>query len=303
MPSQAPTVSVVIPTLDTWELTTAAVASVARDGGPATEVIVVDDAGASTPPPSLHGARLIRRSERGGFSRACNDGIRHARGKLVLLLNSDAALRSRSLEVATAAFVAEPRLGILGATLFFPDGSPQWSGGPEPSPRWLFLLASDLARRIPRRAPRGHRTRDVAWVSGAAMVLRHSMLAEVGLLREDFDFYGQDVDLCWRARTAGWQVRLEPAMQVDHHLGATITGNPERLAMAWADLVAVVAIHRGPTAARRAARALALGGLVRRLIERDATSRALVRRAAARAHVAASTPRSATVPRLEEPTT
>ncbi len=304
MAAARPSISVVIPTLDTWDLTAAAIASVAADrvaaDRVAAEIVVVDDAGSTAPPADLGDVELVRRPTRGGFSRACNDGIRHSRGDVVLLLNSDATLRPGALRAALAAFDAEPQLGALGAALFYPDGTPQWSGGPEPSAPWLFVLAGDLARWRRGAPPSGHRSTAVAWVSGAAMALRRSMLQQIGLLIEEVEFYGQDVELCLRARAAGWRVRLEPRMQVEHQLGATIAADPQRLAMMWADLVRVVGRTRGPAAARRAAWAITAGAWIRALRPGVARPpRGTLLQAARRARGAARQA-SGTIPRLSE---
>ncbi len=110
-------------------------------------------------------------------------------------------------------------------------------------------------------------------MTGAAMAIRRAVWEEVGPLDEDFRFYAQDLDLCLRARQAGWKVAVVPELEVIHHHGATIQGeggrgggrgavHPELL---WTDLLRWADKRRGEPAARRAARALLAGGRLRLL--------------------------------------
>jgi GT2 family glycosyltransferase len=61
------------------------------------------------------------------------------------------------------------------------------------------------------------------WVSGASMILRRTTLEQIGLLDEGLYTYCDDVDICWRARQAGWEVWYVPESQVIH-LGGAATG-------------------------------------------------------------------------------
>ena len=161
--SQAPPpLSVVVPTRNTRQLTLAclaalAAAAAARPELAAIEVVLVDDAGgdgtAEAVAERLPDVRLVRLERQAGFTRAANRGLAAAVGDVLLLLNSDAEIGGdgRGLAALLARFAAEPRLGIAGAALRYPDGTPQWSGGGEPTAAWLFALASGLSQ-APLRA-------------------------------------------------------------------------------------------------------------------------------------------------------
>jgi GT2 family glycosyltransferase len=271
-----------------------------------------DDGTAEAVAARFPAVRLLRTERQVGFTRAANRGLQAAAGRVLLLLNSDAEVGAggEGLCALLALFAADPRLGIAGAALRYPCGLPQWSGGGEPTAAWLFALASGLAEwlgRLPfyRRLrppsgagrPGGRRTggaageagagggeggggrgggvpAEVAWVTGAAMAIRRATWEQVGPLDERFAFYAQDLDLCVRARQAGWKVAVVPAFEVVHHHGATLLAegrasraragrgaqHPELL---WADLLRWAGKRGGPPAVRRAARALAAGGCLR----------------------------------------
>ena len=134
-----PRLSVVIPTRDTRELTLNCLASLWLCKPQPDEVIVVDDGGSDSTASSVvrkyprHVVVRLPRSE--GFTVAANHGISRATGDIILVLNSDTEMGGAALEVVHDAFARQPDLGIAGAALRDPDGTPQWSGGAAPATR------------------------------------------------------------------------------------------------------------------------------------------------------------------------
>lgn len=269
----SPWLSIVIPTHDTRDLTLSCVASL---GEPAAgvEVLVVDDASADGTAEAIAeiypSVRVLRRQKRGGFAAAANQGLKAARGELLLLLNSDAEIDQGALDGLRQSFAERPKLGIAGGLLRYPDGRPQWSGGGEPTLLWLFALSSGLGALLGsqplyrRLRPVGGHDRPVTWVTGTAMVIRRTTLAEVGPMDEGFATYCQDLDFCSRARRRGWSAEVLSELGVVHHHGATIgNGNGiaahQDLALLWIDLLRWTRKHRDERIARRAARALRWG--------------------------------------------
>lgn len=293
----APALSVVIPSRDTAELTLSCLAALEAAAYPELEILLVDDGSVDRTAERVRArfpaVRVLSHEAPRGFTHAANLGLGAARGEILLLLNSDTEIEPPALAALAAAFAADRRLGIAGARLFFPDGTPQWSGGAEPGLAWLFGLASGLPRLV-AGLPGYRRLRPVSgsapsavapmtvdwvavdWVTGAALALRRRVWQEVGPLDPRFRFYAQDLDLCLRARAAGWEVRVLPEVEVRHHQGGTITAaggaaggeHPELL---WTDLLRWAAKHRGPAWARRARRLMCLGARLR-LAGRDAAA-------------------------------
>ena len=272
--------SVVIPTHSTREMTLRCLASVL---GSATdlEVIVVDDAStdgtADAIASSFPQAQVLINTNRSGFSHSSNRGLAEAGGDVLLLLNSDTQISSPAVAAVRAAFTRKPRLGVAGAELRYPNGSRQWSAGREPTPFWLFGQASGLPAllgRIPGyrliKPPGRTAGSEVDWVSGAAMAIRRETWQAVGPLDEGYRFYCQDLHLCAAARDAGWRVEVVPSFEVIHHHGATIAGvsgsaAPYHPELMWADLVRFSDWRGGPESARRAASALTSGARLRLL--------------------------------------
>ncbi len=276
--NDSPPISVVIPTHNTRELTLACVGSLARSGLDGLEIIVVDDASRDGTAEALSGQVQVLRMDPGvGFTRAANAGLARARGEILLLLNSDTEVQTEveagAFGPLLEAFRADPRLGAAGAALHYPDGSPQWSGGREPSLLWLFGLTSGLPallgrlRRYRQLKPVGAAPGGVAWVTGAAMAIRRQAWQEVGPLEEGYRFYGQDLDFCLRLRDAGWRVGLVPEFRVLHHHGASIgkqsSGGRQHTELLWTDLLRWARRYRGGSWAGRATLALRGGAALR----------------------------------------
>jgi N-acetylglucosaminyl-diphospho-decaprenol L-rhamnosyltransferase len=254
--------SVVVPTHDTRELTLRCLESVAFLGEEGAQVILVDDGSRDGTAEAARAAHewleVLTNAEAQGFARSANRGLAAARGRLLLLLNSDTELDRGSFHEAVDAFARDPRLGVAGAALVDPDGSPQWSGGSWPTRAWMVGMASGvpaLLGRLPGyrrlRPPRGADGGAVDWVTGAAMMIHRRAWEEAGPLDETYAFYGQDLELCDDAHQRGWSVRVVPGWRVMHVGGATIgrrLGASPRvhLGLLWPDLLLWTRRHRGP---------------------------------------------------------
>jgi len=280
-PMDAPPLSIVIPTHDTRELTLRCLDSLHASPVPGLEVILVDDAsrdGTAEAARERHPETiLLRHEEPRRFTRSANEGLARARGRTLLLLNSDTEIPPGALARLVSLFAEEPRLGIAGALLHYPDGSPQWSGGREPTLAWFLALSSGLPALL-SKLPLYRRAKpldpnaplEVDWVTGAAMAFRREVWESVGPLDEGFRFYAQDLDFCLRTRRAGWRVEIRPDVPVLHHHGATIGRDPgargrQQPELLWSDLLRWARKQRGSAWAARAERALRLGVRLRRL--------------------------------------
>jgi GT2 family glycosyltransferase len=193
-----------------------------RDGH--AEILVVDNA--PRPDPRLGrvrkpGVSLHRNRRNHGFARAVNAGCDQSRGSWVLLLNPDITLADEFLDRVVELIdelEARPEVGIVGLGLRNDDGSPQLSTGPFPT------LTSTLFRLfLPRASRKYHRKAhpqraEVDWVTGCCLLVRRACWEQLGGFDPAFFLYYEDVDLCQRARQAGWVVLHEPTLTVTHHL-------------------------------------------------------------------------------------
>jgi GT2 family glycosyltransferase len=152
----------------------------------------------------------------------------------VLLLNADTVVQDGALEALVELMDRHPRAGIAGSMLLSPEGAIQASpfrfqGIATELDRGLSLgVVSRLLSRWAVVLPTPPRACAVDWVSGASMILRRTMLDEIGLLDEGLYTYFDDIDLCLRARQAGWETWYAPESRVVHLEGAS-TGIANRV--------------------------------------------------------------------------
>jgi GT2 family glycosyltransferase len=237
-----PTLSIVIVPYNVRALLQRCLASVfASKASFEFEVTVVDtgsDGSAAMVRAAYPDVTVIEAPENPGYAAANNLGLRHAHGRYCLLLNPDTAVPEDAFARAVAAMEADPSIGILGAKLVRADGSLDLAcrrSFPTPSNALFHFL------RLPRFFPDSARfgeynltyrdpnaEYDVDAVAGAFMLLRRVVLDQVGLLDESYWMYGEDLDICWRARDAGWRTRYLPTVHVLHFKGESSKGRPLR---------------------------------------------------------------------------
>ena len=214
-------VSIIFVNYKTPEMTVRAVrAAEASAAGLSHEIIVVDNGSGDDSVPHIREAcpdvRLIESGKNLGFSGGNNLALREARGRYLLLLNTDIVTHDDAVAKSAAYMDGNPDVGILGAQVWLPDGTLDHACHRGfPTPRASFYYFSGMARRHPHN-PRytgytlSHLSQDtthpVDAVMGAYMMIRREVMDAVGLLDEDYFMYSEDVDYCYRAKKAGWGV-------------------------------------------------------------------------------------------------
>jgi GT2 family glycosyltransferase len=209
--------------------------STSLSGGPLeAEVIVVDnassDGSADMVQDEFPWVRLVRSPRNGGFAFGNNQALQGARGEAILLLNPDALMSLGGVGALVQHLTNHPEAGIVGPRLLRPDGSMHLACRRSfPTPVIAFYRLSGLGRLF-RPSPRFGRYNltfvdpnvpiEVDSVCGACLVVRRAVVQRVGLLDERFFMYGEDLDWCLRTREAGWTIRYEPSIVVQHQHGA-----------------------------------------------------------------------------------
>jgi N-acetylglucosaminyl-diphospho-decaprenol L-rhamnosyltransferase len=147
----------------------------------------------------------------------------------ILLLNADTLVKEQALFSLVAFMDSHPNVGIAGSMLVSPDGviegTPfRFLGIATELDRGLRLgIVSRLLSPWSSVLPKQGGPFRAGWVSGASLILRRTMLEQIGLLDEGLYTYFDDVDICLRARRAGWETWYVPESQVIH-LGGASTG-------------------------------------------------------------------------------
>jgi GT2 family glycosyltransferase len=160
------------------------------------------------------------------FAGGNNVGARRALqlgADVVLLLNNDTAIQPDTIRALSRPFASNARLGIVGPRIVhLGDPGRIWYGGGIFAPRWGLVHHRALRRRIGEgKDPPG----PTDWVSGCALAIRAELWEALGGLDESFYIYAEDVDLCLRARRAGWSVEYVPDAQLGHAVSASVGGH------------------------------------------------------------------------------
>ena len=172
---------------------------------------------------------LIVNKSNTGFSVANNQAIRLAKGEYVLLLNPDTVVQEDTFTKILAFMDNHPEAGGLGVKML--DG--QGNFAPEskrglPTPEVAFYKMFGFSRFFPKSKRFGkyhlsylseNELCEIDVMSGAFMLIRKSVLDTIGMLDETFFMYGEDIDLSYRIKKAGYKNYYFPDTQIIHYKG------------------------------------------------------------------------------------
>ncbi len=201
------------------------------------------------------GAEVIVMAGNPGYGAACNAGVAAATGECCILLNPDTRLIDHGLLTLAQVAVSEPV--ILAPRLLNTDGTVQRSAHPVPGRLDSLLAAFIPPRLIP--GPMGTRLEpfrassplEVGWAIGACLVASTELLRALGPFDPSVFLYGEDMDLCLRARAAGIPVVYRPDVSVIHeggHSTEPALPEPRRLEMQAKRRREVIDARLGPGA-------------------------------------------------------
>jgi GT2 family glycosyltransferase len=235
------------------------------------EVIVVDNASTDGSPEQVAErfpqVRLVRNSKNVGFAGGNNRGLEMAQGRYWLLLNSDTRVPDDALEILLEEMDSHPETGVMGCCLIFPDGHLQRSFGEFPNLLTEILDQTMLHRLVTACKMRGgayDRAHEVDWVTGACMLVRKEVFAQIGGLDEGYHMFLEDVDWCLRARQAGWRVRYTPRARVVHIKGfSSQSVMPQMIVEDQYSAFRFFRKHHGPSRVLALRAIVSLGCLVR----------------------------------------
>jgi O-antigen biosynthesis protein len=197
------------------------------------EIIVVDnhssDGSAQMTEEEFPSARIIKSDTNEGFSAACNRGINVSCGEYILILNPDTYVYPDALIKALIFMNSHPGAGAAGARMTDGNGRflPESKRG-FPSPLTSLFKFTGMGRLFPRSAlfngyylgsmPAEEVCRaDI--LTGAFMLIRRKALGKAGLFDTRYFLYGEDIDLSWRIRKAGYFNYYLPDVQIIHYKG------------------------------------------------------------------------------------
>jgi GT2 family glycosyltransferase len=159
--------------------------------------------------------KIIRNTERQGFSTNNNLVLELGQGRYLMLLNDDTLVVEGALDRLVEYMAQHQAVGAVGAQLLNPDGSiqPYRARFPHPVLEAIYPATNWSYRAFPSKE-----SRDVDSVCGAALMVRREVYEAIGGLDTTFDpIYSEEVDWCYRIRKAGWRIVALPTAQVIHY--------------------------------------------------------------------------------------
>lgn len=178
-------------------------------------------------------SELIENKQNVGFGRANNAAIPIISGRYVLLLNTDAFVSADTLRKTVDYMDGHPQCGALGVKLVGRDGVLQPSCRYFPTPLNIFLQRTGLQRLLPGVRLIDDMTWDHAspricdWVPGCYLLIRRSVIDQIGLFDSRYFLYYEEVDWCYAAKKAGWQIHFLPDTTVIHIGGESALSDGE----------------------------------------------------------------------------
>lgn len=177
---------------------------------------------------------LTPESNNGGYGAGNNAGVGPYLGtddapELVMLVNPDAYVREGGIRTLLDFMESRPDVGIAGSRIEDGDGEQAQSAFRFPTATSELVEGFKLGvlTKLLNERQLLVELRDepmpVDWVTGAAMMIRKSVIDEIGFFDVGYFLYFEEVDLCYRAKQAGWQVYYVPD-SVIVHLQAQATG-------------------------------------------------------------------------------
>lgn len=230
-------ISIIIVNYNTYDLTKNTINSVIETADNIEyEVILVDNASADGSIEKLEkdfidypNIKITKNDTNLGFSKANNIGMRIATGDYFLLLNSDTKLEVDCLQNSIEYIKKDEKIGALGAKVVLPDGKLDHAckrGFPTPKVSLFYLLKLD--RLNPKKFGiydalhiGENEIGEVDSLMGAFMLMPKRVLDEVGFLDEDFFMYGEDIDLSYRIKQAGYKIIYYPKSKIIHYKGGS----------------------------------------------------------------------------------
>lgn len=232
--AEAPLVSIMLVNWNTCSMTLECLASIyAETRTTHFEVIVVDnassDGSAEAIAEQFPQVTLMAEQRNHGFAYATNISVARARGQYVLLLNTDTLVQKGGIDELVAFAKARPEAKIWGGRTVFGDGSlnPTSAWG-KITPWSVTCMATGIAAMFPNSSlfnPEcyggwqrdSERTVDI--VQGAFFLIERDFWEKLGGFDPAFFMYGEEADLCHRARALGANPRMTPQAQIIHYGG------------------------------------------------------------------------------------
>ena len=166
------------------------------------------------------GVVLIENHSNTGYAPACNQGMKAAKGKYVLLLGSDTVLKNNSLMNCIEYLETHPKTGAAGCKLFYPDGRLQGNCKKFPKLKnafFTYLSLDNLNYDYDMLWFDYNKTIQVDQIATTFLMIRSEILKKINYFDERFRIMYNDVDLCKKIYSSGFNIIFLHTAEVIHH--------------------------------------------------------------------------------------
>lgn len=171
-------------------------------------------------------AKLIQNKKNLGFSAGNNIGIKYALkngADVVFLLNPDTIIPADFLKrfnETTKELLVSSEVGILGPKIYDEKGKIWSVGGKIDKKRYSAYLVGFGSEDIGQ-----YSVQSIDYISATAIFIKKEVFEKIGLLREDYFLYYEDVDFCFRARIGGFKLAIDSNISIIHHASSSVGKN------------------------------------------------------------------------------
>jgi len=176
----------------------------------------------------------IRNKKNLGFAKANNQGMKIAKGEIILLLNDDTIINDDSLYRAYKFLKAQPEnIGAVACKLLNPNGTLQVSCRQFYTLKNIikiilgkscFFLPYSIRHKLYIDIWKHDKIREVDWVNMAFFMVRKSVIDKIGGLEERFHFYGEDMEFCYRMHLNNYKLLFLNTCEIIHIGGGSSIG-------------------------------------------------------------------------------
>jgi GT2 family glycosyltransferase/SAM-dependent methyltransferase/glycosyltransferase involved in cell wall biosynthesis len=217
-----PVVSIVIPAYNNWAFTRNCLISIYQYTQDVAYEIIVGDNVSTDETVDIEkyfsNITYLRNKENMGYILNINNAASHAKGEFILTLNNDTTVTPNWLSAMIDIFRKDPRAGLVGSKLVYPDGSLQEAGGII----WKDASAWNYGKGADPQAPEFNYVKEVDYISGASNLIRKDLWLQLKGLDERYvPAYFDDSDLAMSIRNLGYKVIYQPLSVVVHYEGLT----------------------------------------------------------------------------------
>lgn len=227
-------VSVIMVNYNTYEMTMNAINSILEKTTDISYEIIIVDNGSTDSSKEIfeNDSRIsyIYSEKNLGFGRANNLGLKIAKGRNILFLNTDTLLQNNAVKILSDYIDSDDKIGVCGGNLYSKEGKPAVSFErffPGPLKTLNYLTKGFLYKLIFRNISFNHSSLpiEVAYVCGADMMVKRCVLDECGSFSPQYFMYYEETDLCRRIKKSGKRICVVPDAKIVHLEGGTVNKN------------------------------------------------------------------------------